>query len=776
MTVADDLRDWVDDVLVQPEHPTWALHEEGYDPRREAGVEARFSVANGFLGVRGARAVSRGPVWVSWLHGLNWASWPRTYVAGLFDTPNTIPPVPALVPGPDWLRVQLAVDGQPVMLRTGELLHHRRTLDLKRGLLVSRWHHRDADGRTIRLRALRLVSLAERALGLQVIELTVDGRPCDITLEALLESAGSGLEPMRLEPDVALWRTALSGKTVAVAHDARVRRDHTEIAPAAVEPLRRRWSWRLVPGEPAVFSRLVAFARGAVETADGTAARALDVLAKRRTQPWRRVLDEHAAAWAERWAASDVRVDGDEAAERALRFAVYQLNSAADPDDDTVSIGARALTGDAYLGHVFWDTEIYLLPFYTLTWPEAARALLMYRFHTLDGARRKAARLGYRGALYAWESAETGDEATPEEIVDPAGRSLKILCGLEEQHISADVAYAVWKYWEVTGDDGFMVEAGAEIVLETARFWASRAVLEDDGRYHIRRVIGPDEYHETVDDNAYTNGMAAWNLGRGHEVAEWLVAQHPEVWRRLEQALALDPAERAQWREVEAKIVTGFDRESGLFEQFQGYFKLEDVPRAEFAGRDAPADVILGRERTQRSQVLKQADVVALLALLPERYEARVHAVNFAYYEPRCGHGSSLSRGLHAVVAGRLGDVAMAHAYFHATAATDLSETLAASAGGIRIAAQGALWQAAIFGMGGLEVDAEGVALNPHLPDAWDRLAFGLLWRGRRLTVEVHREPPRVIVGLAEGAPCVVRVGARAVELAPGETRTVALA
>ncbi|NBB71714.1 MAG: glycoside hydrolase family 65 protein [Alphaproteobacteria bacterium] len=775
MAVADDLRDWVDDGLTQPEHPTWALHEEGYDPRREAGVEARFTVANGFLGVRGARSVSRGPVWVSWLHGLNWASWPRTYVAGLFDTPNTIPPVPALVPGPDWLRVQLAMDGQPVMLRTGELLHHRRTLDLERGLLVTRWHHRDPDGRTIRLRALRLVSLAERALGLQVIELTVDGRPCEITLEALLESAGSGLEPMRLEPDVALWRTALSGKTVAVAHDARVRRDHTEVAPASIEPLRRRWAWRLVPGEPAIFTRLVALARGEVETADATAARARAALDRRRTQPWRGVLEAHAAAWGARWEASDVRIDGDEAAERALRFAVYQLNSAADPDDDTVSIGARALTGDAYLGHVFWDTEIYLLPFYTLTWPEAARALLMYRFHTLDGARRKAARLGYEGALYAWESAETGDEATPEEIVDPAGRSLKILCGLEEQHISADVAYAVWKYWEATGDDGFMEEAGAEIVLETARFWASRAVREDDGRFHIRRVIGPDEYHETIDDNAYTNVMAAWNLARGVEVADWLATHRPRTRRRLERALGLGRAELAEWRAVDSGLVTGFDPASGLFEQFQGYFGLEDVPRADFAGRDAPADVVLGRARTQASQILKQADVVALLALLPERFEAAVHRANFAYYEPRCGHGSSLSRGLHAVVAARLGDVAMAHSYFHATAATDLSETLAASAGGIRIAAQGALWQAAVLGMGGLRIDAEGLAIRPNLPAAWERVVFHARWRGRRVAVEAHREPPRVNLRLVEGPPCTVRVGERRVELEAGVPRTVAL-
>ena len=162
--------------------------------------------------------------------------------------------------------------------------------------------------------------------------------------------------------------------------------------------------------------------------------------------------------------------------ERALRFAIYHLNGAANPADERVSIGARALTGDSYLGHVFWDTEIYVLPFYVATWPEAARALLMYRYHTLPGARAKAVRMGWRGAMYAWESTDTGEETTPERLIGPNGDLIEVLCGTQEQHISADIAYAIWQYWEATGDDLFMVDAGAEILLETARFWASRAV------------------------------------------------------------------------------------------------------------------------------------------------------------------------------------------------------------------------------------------------------------------------------------------------------------
>ncbi|MER3425607.1 MAG: glycoside hydrolase family 65, partial [Nitrospiraceae bacterium] len=183
----------------------------------------------------------------------------------------------------------------------------------------------------------------------------------------------------------------------------------------------------------------------------------------------------------------------DEQAQRTLRFAIYHLVGAGNPNDERASIGARGLTGKAYRGHVFWDTEIYLLPFYAFTHPPTARALLMYRYHTLPAAAKKARGLNYDGALYAWESTDTGEETTPLSALGPTGQMTNILTGVQEHHISADIAYAVWQYWRATADDDFFVQAGAEIMLETARFWASRARLEADGCYHIREVIGPDE-------------------------------------------------------------------------------------------------------------------------------------------------------------------------------------------------------------------------------------------------------------------------------------------
>ena len=362
---------------------------------------------------------------------------------------------------------------------------------------------------------------------------------------------------------------------------------------------------------------------------------------------WRKVVQEHEAAWSERWHSSDFEIAGDPAAEKALRFAAYHLNSAANPADAHVSIGARGLTGDDYHGHVFWDTEIYLLPFYTFTWPKAARALLMYRHRTIEGARAKAAKMGWRGAMYAWESADTGAETTPEQVARPDGQIVDILCGKQEQHITADIAYAVWQYWQATGDVGFLLEGGAEILLETGRFWSSRAQLEFDGYCHIRGIIGPDEYHEQIDDNAYTNVMARWNIRRALEIVALLRERWPDDWARLSSSIGLSDAEIVRWRTVAETMATGWDPQTGLFEEFHGFFDLEEIDlaivhgplcadgRGAWAGANAALEggqaggcrctsraVAGGISRRQRASELP----ILRAALRPRQFSQRHHA------------------------------------------------------------------------------------------------------------------------------------------------------
>jgi trehalose/maltose hydrolase-like predicted phosphorylase len=723
------------EVLEPTQDPAWVLSHDGYDLLSESALESRFAFGNGFLGMRAARSVSRGPTWVGWLGYIKWASWPRCYVAGLFDMPNTEPPVPALVPVADWSRVRILLDGEPLLAREGEVQLAARKLDMRRGVLLSAWTHRTPTGITVTGHELRLLSLADRAMGLQLMQLSLDRDGVDVRFEASFALAGLGMEPIRLEQDLGAWRTEGTEKGVAMTGAATLRLGGDLLAPDRPFPLRWVWRWRSVAGQATEFDRLVAVAR-ADGPQDDPAPAAYVALTRNRALGWRAVMAAHEAAWDARWIASDVLIEGDDESQQAVRFAVYHLTSAANPDDERVSVGARGLTGDAYFGHVFWDTEIYLLPFYTAVWPEAARAMLMYRFHTLPGARAKAVHFGFKGALYAWESADTGAETTPERVIGPDGNPIEILTGQMEHHISADIAYAVWQHWRATGDDDFFLRAGAEILLETARFWVSRAVAEADGRRHVRHVIGPDEYHEDVDDNAFTNVLARWNIARALEAMDILRARWPDHAAALQAKLALGDDELADWRDAIERIVIGLDPATGIYEQFAGFHALEPLDLAAYADRAVPIDVVIGRERTQRSQVVKQSDVVALIALLPEEFPGAMAETNFRHYEPRCAHGSSLSSGFHALVAARLGDPEMALHFLRQTAALDLDLDLN-SAGGVRIAGLGALWQSIILGFAGLDLMGDTLAIDPKLPPQWRSLSFRVRWRGRSVAIRI---------------------------------------
>jgi trehalose/maltose hydrolase-like predicted phosphorylase len=761
--------------MMQALQPTqdssWVLTHEGYNVLTENAVESRFALGNGFLGMRASRPVSRGPTWVSWLGHIRWASWPRCYVAGLFDRPNTVPPVPALVPVADWSHVTLVLDGNPQLLLDGEFLASVRQLDMRRGILLSDLSYRAHTGITICSGELRLVSLADRAVALQLLRFSLDRDGIDVTLEANFAMAGMGMEPLQLDRDVCAWRTEGSGKAVAMAGSVTLQADGRPLVPERSFSLRWIWRWRSVAGQELELDRLVTVARSD-RWADDPALVAADAMARGRALGWRGVLAAHETAWRQHWDASDVIIEGDDKVQEAVRFAVYHLTSAANPEDECVSVGARGLTGDAYFGHVFWDTEIYLLPFYVGVWPEAARALLMYRYHTLHGARAKAAHFGFRGALYAWESADTGEETTPERVIGADGTPVEILTGRMEHHISADVAYAVWQYWRFTRDDDFFLRAGAEMLLETARFWASRAVAEADGKRHIRHVIGPDEYHEDVDDNAFTNVMARWNIGRGLETMDLLRERWPNHAAALREKLALGDDELADWRDAIARIVTGLDAATGIYEQFAGYYKLEQLDLSLYADRKMPIDVVIGPERTQRSQVVKQADVVALIALLPDEFPGAAAKANFRYYEPRCAHGSSLSAGIHALVAARLGETETALRFLRQAAIADL-ELDPNSAGGIRIAGLGGLWQAIILGFAGLDLKSDMLGIDPRLPPHWRNLSFRVCWRGRYVAIRIAGKTAQAT--LVDGEGMEIRIAGTRGKLTPGVTLEVSI-
>jgi trehalose/maltose hydrolase-like predicted phosphorylase len=434
-----------------------------------------------------------------------------------------------------------------------------------------------------------------------------------------------------------------------------------------------------------------------------------------------RLLREHREAWASRWQEADVVVEGDHELQKAIRFALFHLMSSVG-DRDEAAVGARGLSGTAYSGHVFWDSDVFVLPFLAATHPASARAMLEYRVRRLPAARAAARAIGRAGARFAWESAASGIDVTPTSARLATGELVRIRTGELEEHIVGDVAWAASCYLAWTGDEAFAVGPGRDLFLETARYWASRARFGADGRAHIYGVVGPDEYHEPVDDNAFTNVLARWNLRQAAALDE------------------VDDEERALWLTIADALVDGYERASGIYEQFAGFFELEPLVIAELAPRrPIAADLLLGAERTAGAQVLKQADVLMLHHLLPDEVAAGSLVPNLDFYEPRTAHGSSLSPAIHASLLARAGRYRPALDALQIAARLDLDDLTGSSAGGLHLATMGGLWQALAFGFGGIRPRGETLLVDPRLPTEWNAVEFALRFRGRQLRLRIDR-------------------------------------
>lgn len=745
--------------------PEWRYEAPGFDPFREREIETLLTVANGETGTRGS------------LEEGSAASTPATFVAGVFGDDTAEPYIRTPVPAPDWLGLRLKIGATPLTLANGEILDHRRVLDMRSGVVYRYWRQRESGGRTVSVRTARFASLDDRA----VMALRAEAVPEDFSGRLVWEGAvgvtfaGGPVLETSFEPGEGPGFVASTRGRKGGGHVLAV-----STRPAAGSPVERTADQardviggRLEAGEPATVDRLAAIvsARSRLPSRE----KAVRALERAAALGFDALLARHEAAWAARWRDSDLVIEGDPAAQKALRFAVHHLIATAHPKKETVSVGARGLSGMSYLMHVFWDTEVFVLPFFIYTHPQTARTLLTYRYRLLDGAREKARQYGHRGALFPWESADRGNETTPPWGVGPAGERVPILSGLMEHHISADVAWAAWEYWKATGDDQFMDAMGVELLLETARFWASRAALGGDGRYHINDVVGPDEYHEDVDDNAYTNVLARWNIRAALEALHWLERRVFTRATDLRARLQLAARELEEWRRVADGLADGFDPATGLYEQFRGFFGLDDVPVERLRPRPMAADLLLGREATLRSKVIKQADVVMLCWLLSDEIPDEVARANYEYYEPLTTHGSSLSPGIHAAVAAEFGDLAAAEAAFRMACDIDLGDTMGNAARGLHMATMGGMWQAAVMGFAGIRRRGETLVVDPHLLPAWRRISVPLWFRGARAGFELEQDDGgRLRVRITvEHAPLDVVLGGGVRRLEPGSYRWV---
>ncbi|HPH96657.1 MAG TPA: glycoside hydrolase family 65 protein [Anaerolineaceae bacterium] len=719
----------------------WILGEKAFNVEKLRHAETIFTIGNGYLSTRG--------VFEEGLAGEE----RTTFLHGVFDAAPVV--FTELANAPDWLDLQLWLNGERFNLGEGDLLAYERHLDMQNALLTRRLTWRSPNGLTCELLFERFASLAQPHQLFQRVQVKPLNGAVTLQAQASLssEADNNGLKHWHhlkqhagSEQAWLLCRTRESGVELAAGFNLMVE------AKTAVKIA----GWN-VQGRPtlavdcqAAAGETVTIEKQAVIYTNRDTADPLQSMLKTLASParWAEAWPAHQAAWQAEWLRSDVMIEGDAEAQLAVRFSLYHLLIAAPRQDDRVSIGAKTLSGLGYRGHVFWDTETFMLPFFTYNRPEVARNLLSYRWHTLPGARRKAARNGYQGAQFAWESAATGDEVTPTWVPHFADstRLVRIWTGDIEIHISADVAYAVLQYWRATGDDVFMLDRGAEIVLETAAFWASRVEwVEDLKRYEISDIIGPDEYHDHVDNNAYTNYLVRWHLQQAIGLVDWLAEHAPERLKELGQNLDLSSAALAGWQKAADLIYCPFDPQTGIIEQFDGFFERQEVDLAALEPRDISVQALFGIDETCATQVLKQPDVLMLLYMLPDLLGPEVLRANYNYYTPRTDHtfGSSLGPSIQAVMACQMGDVAEAYDHFMRAARADLRDVRGNAGDGIHGASAGGLWQAVVFGFAGLRLTEAGPQVSPRLPAGWKRVAFTINWRGQELKFEVMPNEPQ---------------------------------
>ncbi len=572
---------------------SWSVALEGFDFEQERVHEALFTLADGRVGISGAPLASH-PSRHSWV-----------IAAGVYDGDG---PSTHLLTGPVAFELGKVGAGTPM----------RRALDLRTGVL-----YESAGAQPDAVESVRFVSLA---------------RPTTALLRARYPTALRAGPPLLSPADDPIHDQGRVDKTMWM----QVAGSMGGIVAAAAQSSA---AGRPVDGKKAgrVLDRVAVYRSDANTLPDPSSA--VDAVSQAATIGFDQLLTEHRQAWARRWEDADVVVEGDDELQLGIRFALFHLMASV-ADSGEAAVGARGLTGTSYRGHVFWDADTFVLPFLAATHPAAARAMLEYRLRRLPAAIEAAHAAGHAGARFPWESAHTGRDVTPTSARDRSGRIVPIRTGQLEEHIVAQVPWAACCYTDWSGDEEFARGPGCRILVETARYWASRIRLESDGRAHIYGVIGPDEYHEPVDDNAFTNVMARWNLRRAAQAVEAYDADDN-----------VDVGEQQRWLELADALVDGYDPDTGIYEQFAGFARLEPLVIAEVAPRrPIAADLLLGAERTRGAQVIKQADVLMLHHLVPDEVVAGSLEPNLRFYEPRTAHGSSLSPAIHASVLARARD------------------------------------------------------------------------------------------------------------------------
>ena len=690
----------------------------------------RLLTGNGFLGRRGV--VDEAPA----------SDMPATIISGLYDQQGNLWREP--INAPDPLYTVILADDKPLLAGGEHTLHHEQTLNFRYGI-YSRHTSWLINGITITVKAERYAHMENVHLLCMRYTIKTDN-PCQIILKQGINRDIKDLNGPHLKAFSAIRCGRIlklccetQEQNIALAVCSGMVSDSKTHQRGSADDNSGIFNHTIIDLESLKEHEFYIYgtvyhgkdeSNNPVQQAQAQAEKAIE-------QGWDRLLEQHKSEWEKIWRTGDVYIEGDDYARRCLRYSLYHLWIIAPRHSigakRSLSIPARGLSGQTYKGAIFWDTEMFMLPYFLTIQPELAAGFIRYRIQTLAGAKRKAQEYGYRGAFFAWESQEDGDDACSDfNVIDVfTGRPVRTYFRDKQIHISADIVYAIKKYIDYTNDYSILAEGAMELILEAARFYLSYLYYSPEKkRYEVLDVIGPDEYHERVNNNAFSNRMISAVFNTALEYINMLNKKDQLSINSLIKRIGFNE-DLAFMKTVMNQLYLPRPDEHGIIEQFDGYFRLEDCSLDTVRSRlkDPKEYWGGGTGVASATQIIKQADAVSMLALFGSDYSSVIKKANFDYYEARTEHGSSLSSCMHALLACDIGESDRAYPFFINSAEIDISGASKHFAGlvyigGTHPAASGGAWMTAVQGFCGFSVSNGKIIIMPRLPKHWRSVKF----------------------------------------------------
>ncbi len=717
----------------------WCIKSEIFDTKIQNIRETQFAIGNGYFGSRGI------------LEEIPKGAWAGTYITGIYDRLTS--QVSELVNFPNPFFFKFTVKGEKVGAIAMDVLSHQRVLNMREGTLVRRTLYSDSKKRRYDYQSIRFISMHDKNIGIMQVSLTALDDNADIQLQ-------SGLDVTVHNKGTITEGNKRHFHTIEVAREGRANYWLLETLEQHSYVVYRSGFYYTVGKEKTYTDenilklklkkrQTVVFTKVFYIGACGNGKGELKKLQKSSKTKFHKAFQgkletlfkNHQEEWGKLWDVADVMIAGTASIQKNLRFNIFHMLACGHSDKGFSSIGARTLSGEGYRGHVFWDAEIFMLPFYAYVMPEVAKNMLLYRYNRMDHARAIAKKQGYKGVMFPWESAGTGEEETPTWAKDLDGKIIRIKTNELEHHITADIAFACCQYAEISADENFMNDYGYEIVFEAARFWASRVQRNRQGRYEIRDVIGPDEFHEHVNNNAYTNVMAKWNLSTGHKFYYTLKKSKPKLYKTLCRKIGLTDKEVNVWKRIVPKIVFKYRKKDNVIEEFDGYFRKRHIKIVDLDENGIPTlpkDIKV--KDYNKTQLVKQADVLMLLYLLTDFFNKKTKKSNYDFYAPRTLHKSSLSPAIHAIMALESGSLHEAYQFFNVALRADISNLHGNTSEGVHAASLGGVWQSVINGFAGTKIQRRVLSFDPKMPARWTFIRFSLLWKKSLLRITASND------------------------------------